>query len=199
MHKRLPRSPRTRFAGSVDTTTLIWVVVAVAVLVIAGIVIGLVARRRSTAHREAQHRKAEEIREKARESEIAAQEREAEAARARADVAAATADAERAKADAARAEVEARRRQGDIAEHEADAAERRAEYEESLAKADEIDPLVSDRERTAPADHAGDEPAPAADRRYDRHDGPLIDTGEGDRTDRTDTRIDRRDPGATGA
>jgi FtsZ-interacting cell division protein ZipA len=130
----------------VNSTTLIWIVVAIiAVLVIAGIIIALVttARGRREHRMEVQHTKAEEMRNDARETAIRAQQHEAEAARARADAAAAAAAAEDAKARAAQASVDAERRSGAIDDHQTEAEKLREQEAATRRKADETDPYVN--------------------------------------------------------
>lgn len=129
-----------------NSTTLIWIVVAIiVVLVIAGVVIALVATARGRReHRmEVQHNKAEEMRNDARETAIRAQQHDAEAARARADAAAAAAAAEDAKARAAQASVDAERRSGTIDDHRTEAEKLREQEAETRRKADQTDPYVN--------------------------------------------------------
>jgi membrane protein involved in colicin uptake len=126
-----------------DTSVLIWIIVAVVVVaVIVGIVL-MTSRRRAEHQRQLQHDKADKLREEARQAELAAREREAKAAQVRADSASAAAEAEQAKARAAQADVEARRLADSVGEHDSDAAKQRQAQAEALRKADEIDPLVN--------------------------------------------------------
>lgn len=130
-----------------NSTTLIWIVVAIiVVLVIAGIIIALVttARGRREHRLEVQHNKAEEMRNDARETAIRAQQHEAEAARARADAAAAAAAAEDAKARAAQASVDAERRSSVIDDHRTEAEKLREQEAATRRKADQTDPYVND-------------------------------------------------------
>ena len=121
-----------------DSTAVIWIIVVIAVALIAVVVIGyFVYRRNQGARDQRRHEQAEDMRRKARESAIAAQEVEANRARKQADAATAAAEAERAKARAAEAEVEARRFAD---EHANDVDKHRAQEEAILQKADAIDP-----------------------------------------------------------
>jgi len=144
----------------VNSTTLIWIVVAIiAVLVIAGIIIALVttARGRREHRMEVQHTKAEEMRNDARETAIRAQQHEAEAARARADAAAAAAAAEDAKARAAQASVDAERRSGAIDDHQTEAEKLREQEAATRRKADETDPYVTGGGTTTADDRTVDD------------------------------------------
>lgn len=136
-----------------DTTVLIWIIVAVVVVAIVIVLaLALTARGRRENRERAQHDKAEELRAEARESELAAREQEANVAQERANAAAAAAAAQQAQAQAAQADVEARRSAGKIGDYEAEAQERRDEQAETLRKADKVDPYVNDdevREETA--------------------------------------------------
>lgn len=128
-----------------DSTALIWIIVVIAVALVAVGVIAFVSRRNGARRDARQHEKAEELRAQARQSAVAAEELEAQRARAQADAATARAEAERAKARAAQAEVDARR----AAEENASELEKhRQEHAENLRKADELDPYVDD-DRTA--------------------------------------------------
>ena len=126
-----------------DTATLIWIIIGVIVVAIIIVVAVMVSRRNSTKRLEAQHAKAQDIREDARRTEMAAREREAQAAQARADSATAAAEAEQAKARAAQASIEAERAAATIDDHQSDAERLRAEQAEKLRKADELDPAVT--------------------------------------------------------
>jgi len=141
-----------------DTSVLIWIIVAVVVVaVIVGIVL-MTSRRRAEHQRQVQHDKAEKLREEARQAELAAREREAKAAQVRADSASAAAEAAQAKARAQQADVEARRLADSVGEHDSDAAKQRQAQAEALRKADEIDPLVNtdgSRGQTAEGDARG--------------------------------------------
>ena len=126
-----------------DTPTLIWIIIGVIVVAIIIVVAVMLSRRNSAKRLEAQHKKAEGLREDARRTEMAAREREAQAAQARADSATATAEAEQAKARAAQAGIEAERAAATIDDHASDAAKLREEQAEKLRKADEVDPAVT--------------------------------------------------------
>lgn len=183
-----------------DTTTLIWIIVGIIVVAIIVVVAVMMSRRNSAKKLEAQHAKAQEIREDARRTEMAAREREAQAAQARADSASAAAEAEQAKARAAQASIEAERAAATIDDHQSGAEKLRAEQAEKLRKADELDPAVTTAAdaRTGRDERATDgyTPAPGArrdtgatdDRRIVR-DGPDAATptdrdGDGIRDDR---------------
>jgi len=127
----------------VDTATLIWIIVGIIVVAIIVVIAVMMSRRNSAKKLEAQHAKAEDLREDARRTEMAAREREAQAAQARADSATAAAEAEQAKARAAQAGIEAERAAATIDDHQTDAAALRAEQAEKLRKADELDPAVT--------------------------------------------------------
>jgi type II secretory pathway pseudopilin PulG len=133
-----------------DTTTVIWIIVGI-VVVLAIVIIALVltARGRRTRRFEQQHERAERLRADARETELAAREHEAQAARAQADAAAANAAAEAAKARAAEAAIDAERRAGTIDEHRDEAAGLRERQAETLRKADDVDPYVGDDRTSA--------------------------------------------------
>lgn len=126
-----------------DASTLVWIIIGVVVVAIVIVVVVMLSRRNSSRHLQAQHDKAESMREEARRTEVAAREREAGAAQARADSAAAVAEAEQAKARAAQAGVEAERASAAIDGHTSDAARLREEQAEQLRKADDIDPAVT--------------------------------------------------------
>lgn len=126
-----------------DTATLIWIIIGIIVVAIIIVVAVMVSRRNSTKRLEAQHAKAQEMREDARRTEMAAREREAQVAQARADSATAAAEAEQAKARAAQASIEAERAAATIDDHRSDAEKLRAEQAEKLRKADELDPAVT--------------------------------------------------------
>jgi FtsZ-interacting cell division protein ZipA len=141
-----------------DTTVLIWIIVAVVVVAIIIVLALVLTRRGRTEHRErVQHDKAEDLRADARESELAAREQEANAAQERANAAAAAATAQQAQAQAAQADVEAQRRAGNIGEYEAEAQERRNEQEESLRRADDVDPYVTSDETRDETDFPAEE------------------------------------------
>ena len=75
-----------------DSTAVIWIIVVIAVALIAVVVIGyFVYRRNQGARDQRRHEQAEDMRRKARESAIAAQEVEANRARKQADAATAAA------------------------------------------------------------------------------------------------------------
>ena len=177
-----------------DTATLIWIVVAIIVVAIIIVVAVMLSRRNSAKKLEAQHAKAQDLREDARRTEMAAREREAQAAQARADSASAAAEAEQAKARAAQASIEAERVAGTIDGHQSDAAALRAEQEEKLRKADELDPHVtaddSRDDRTAPAGYT---PAPArADATTSRtHSNDVAADRDAERNDREAAAADR--------
>ncbi|MCR2808644.1 MULTISPECIES: hypothetical protein [unclassified Microbacterium] len=165
-----------------DTSTLIWIIVGIVVVVAVVIIIAVVLSRRNSAKRlEAQHEKAQGLREDARKTETAAREREAQAAQARADTASAAAEAEQAKARAAQASVEADRAAATIDDHASDAAKLRAEQAEKLREADKIDPAVT----TAGSRRTAD------DRRaVQGHEEPVFDDGTAAR-DRRDVVRDQ--------
>ena len=196
-----------------DTATLIWIIIGVIVVAIIIVVAVMMSRRNSAKRLEAQHAKAQDIREDARRTEMAAREREAKAAQARADAATAAAEAEQAKARAAQASINAENAAATIGDHESDAEKLRAEQAEKLRKADELDPHVTTTGDTRQArdDRTTDgyTPAPGSragttdDRRIVRDDAdaatPADRDGDGirddrevpptaDRTGRTDTR-----------
>lgn len=126
-----------------DSTALIWIIVAIVVLLAIVIAALLMTARGRREHRlDAQHDRAEKMRSSARDTALEAREHEAELARARADSASAAAAAERARADAAQASLAAERRAGDIDQHADDAARLRSEQAETLRRADEVDPYV---------------------------------------------------------
>lgn len=148
-----------------DTATLIWIIIGIIVVAIIIVVAVMMSRRNSAKKLEAQHAKAQDLREDARRTEMAAREREAQAAQARADSATAAAEAEQAKARAAQASIEAERAAATIDDHQTDAAALRAEQAEKLRKADELDPAVTTDAGTANAadghDVRDDRAAPA--------------------------------------
>ncbi|MEU1972572.1 hypothetical protein ABZ477_12995 [Microbacterium sp. NPDC019599] len=123
-----------------DSTALIWIILAIAAALVVVIVIAFFVARRNSGRRDAvRHEKAEDLRARARQSAVAAEEVEARRARVEADAATAAAEAERAKARAAQAEVDARR----YADEHADEVEKhRQEEAEIRRKADELDPYV---------------------------------------------------------
>ena len=170
-----------------DTATLIWIIVGIIVVAIIVVIAVMMSRRNSAKKLEAQHAKAQDLREDARRTEMAAREREAQAAQARADSATAAAEAEQAKARAAQAGIEAERAAATIDDHQTDAAALRAEQAEKLRKADELDPAVTTNtadERVARDDRAatdGYTPAP----------GARADTTDGRRTVQNDVAADR--------
>ena len=184
-----------------DTATLIWIVVGIIVVAIIVVIAVMMSRRNSAKKLEAQHAKAEDLREDARRTEMAAREREAQAAQARADSATAAAEAEQAKARAAQAGIEAERAAATIDDHQTDAAALRAEQAEKLRKADELDPAVTANaadERVVRDDRAatdGYTPAPGArtgttdDRRTVQND--VAADRDAERTDREAAAADR--------
>ena len=186
-----------------DTPTLIWIIIGIIVVAIIIVVVVMVSRRNSAKRLEAQHAKAEGIREDARRTEMAAREREADAAQARADSATAAAEAEQAKARAAQASIEAERAAATIDDHQADAEALRAEQAEKLRKADELDPAVTTASDRTPTDRTvADEPTAVEDRRIVRDNPDAADRDrDGVRDDREtvtdadgDVRTDTRPP-----
>lgn len=156
-----------------DTTVLIWIIVAVVVVaIIIVLAVVLTSRGRAEHRKQTQHDKAEHMRAEARESDFAAREQEANVARERANAAGAAAAAQQAQAQAEQADVEARRSAGNIGEYEAEAQERRSEQAEALRKADDVDPYVKDdvRDETTlpPEETAHDDGKPVT--RRDRDD-----------------------------
>jgi hypothetical protein len=170
----------------VDSTTLIWIVVGIiVVLVIVGVIIALMttARGRRERRMEHQHNRAEEMRNQARETALQAKQHEAEAARAHADAVAAKAEAEQAKARAAQAQVDAERRAGTIGEHQSEAQSLRAQEAEQRRKADDVDPYVNaDGTRTTPDGRRADDPRIDDGTGVDgtRVDDPRVDDGHRD-------------------
>jgi FtsZ-interacting cell division protein ZipA len=189
----------------VDTATLIWIIIGIIVVAIIIVVAVMMSRRNSAKKLEAQHAKAQDLREDARRTEMAAREREAQAAQARADSATAAAEAEQAKARAAQASIEAERAAATIDGHQTDAAALRAEQAEKLRKADELDPAVTTNaatghgardDRAAPAGYT---PAPARnettgateDRRIVRDNPDTVADRDAERVDREAAAADR--------
>jgi FtsZ-interacting cell division protein ZipA len=131
------RSPEARGkgGGTVDMSTIIWIIVGVIALVALVAVIAWVATsgRRREAQLESRRRESEELREKAAETDAAAREREVKAMRA-------DAAARQAQADAAAAQLEAERLEGAGREHRTDAERLRAEEAEQAQRAAAVDP-----------------------------------------------------------
>ncbi|WP_448810610.1 hypothetical protein [Agromyces bauzanensis] len=119
-----------------DTSTIVWIIVGIIVVIAIAVIVWLVtSRRRREAHLESERRKAAELRQSAYESDVARREREAEAARA-------AAAAKQAEADAMQARLESERLARESAGHQSDAEKLRIEAEERLQKADAVDPDV---------------------------------------------------------
>lgn len=123
-----------------DRTTLVWIVVGAAVLVLL-VVLALALRgRRGRVHDE-RREEAARLRQEADSERLELQRREAEAARV-------DAEARMAQAEADARAAEAARLQADAQEHAARVDSHRTEVEERLRRADEIDPDVrADRRR----------------------------------------------------
>lgn len=126
---------RGKGGGTVDMSTIIWIIVGVIALVALVAVIAWVATsgRRREAQLESRRRDAEELREKAAETDAAAREREVKAMQA-------DAAARQAQADAAAAQLEAQRLAGASQEHQTDAERLRAEQAEQARRAAAVDP-----------------------------------------------------------
>ncbi|MGO4593857.1 hypothetical protein AB4Z18_08540 [Leifsonia sp. 2TAF2] len=173
-----------------------WIILIVVVVVVIAVIaiIATVGRNRK---READRRRAEEMRQSAAQTELDARDREAKAARAA--------------ADAKQAEVDAERLRREAEERESSAASARSESEEAMRRADHVDPdvrtdkngnRIDDGTRTDAAAPAGTTPAgtartdatagtvppqdatvtPADDdasRRTARHEAPRFDDGTG--------------------
>ena len=167
-----------------DSTAVIWIIVVIAVALIAVVAIGFFVYRRNQGQRDQRkHEQAEDMRRKARESAIAAQEVEANRARKQADAATAAAEAERAKARAAEAEVDARR----FADEHADEADKhRAQEEAILQKADKLDPYGNSGQDGSRANAV-----PAGDTRATHDD--RVDPAPGDTAETSSTRRTRTD------
>ena len=167
-----------------DSTAVIWIIVVIAVALIAVVAIGFFVYRRNQGQRDQRrHEQAEDMRRQARESAIAAQEVEANHARKQADAATAAAEAERAKARAAQAEVDARRYAD---EHADDADNHRAKEEAILQKADALDPYGNNGQ-----DGARGSTAPVSDTRATRDD--RVGPAQGDTSDVPSPRRVRTD------
>jgi FtsZ-interacting cell division protein ZipA len=128
-----------------DTSTIIWIVVAIVVLAI--VVWFLLRRSRAMKEKRLQHQRDEatELRRTAESERIEVQEREASAAKVDAEARLAQAEADRKAAEAARLQQEAQERSEQV-------GERRTHVEDRLRRADEVDP---------------DHPGPDAQRRGD--------------------------------
>jgi cytoskeletal protein RodZ len=126
-----------------DTSVLIWIIVAIVVVALIAIGIWFFMRGRTEQRKRAEYEKAEKLREEARQKELSAREGEARAAQAKADAASAAAAAQQAQARAAQQDIEAQRLADSVGDHEAEAARLRAEQEQTLARADKVDPYVT--------------------------------------------------------
>ena len=115
-----------------DTSTIIWIIVAV---IVVAVVVALVARRSSARRVEAQRAEADSIRTQAQEHDRELRAREARAEETEAQARAARAEADRKAAEAKRLEAEAER-------HGEGAQEVREVRDEHLRRADETDPDV---------------------------------------------------------
>ncbi|WP_136707874.1 hypothetical protein [Agromyces sp. H66] len=125
-----------------ETSTIVWIIVGIVVIIAIAVVWLLTSRQRREAHRESERQKAAELRQSAHETDVARREREAEAARA-------AAAAKQAEADAAQARLESERLARESTSHQSDAEKLRSEAEERLQKADAVDPDVDCRDAEA--------------------------------------------------
>ncbi|WRH26259.1 LPXTG cell wall anchor domain-containing protein [Arthrobacter sp. JZ12] len=131
----MPSSPggfHFRKAEAMDTTTWVWIIIGIlVVLLIIGLIVFL-GRKRRQAHvqkkRREDHDRANQIREEAHAKDLEAREREAHATRAA--------------AEAQQAEVDAERLRREAEQRQADAQGLRRETEERARHADEIDPFA---------------------------------------------------------
>jgi len=154
-----------------STTAIVWIIVIVVVVLVLALVAVRMSGKKKTDRRREQ---ASEIREEAVSDERTVRKHEAEAAEKEALARQAQAEADRKAAAADRLNLEAQER----SEHATGA---RAEQRDRLARADEIDPDVTDR-RTDDADH-GDHGHGVG--RHDVHGDQNLADGIGHR-DRTD-------------
>lgn len=113
-----------------DIDWWVWLIIAVAAVLVIGVLVASLGRGRSVEHRRSE---AAELREKAREAQEEAQARETEAA------------ATRAKVEEAKVRADELERRAD--EQKESAAQLKDEARERLVKADRIDPDVEDLER----------------------------------------------------
>ena len=163
-----------------DTSTIIWIVVAV---VIIGAIIAFLVSRSGTRREEASRAKAAEIREKAQEHDRRLRESEASAAEA-------NAQSEMARVEAQKRELEAERLATEAANRSEGASAVRRERDEQLRLADLRDPDVMTDKDGYRVDEQGN--------RLDQAGGSLDDGGlpSSDRTGfdaRHETSADRRD------
>jgi len=142
--KPLPGTISARLAGmtdlrrriTVETSTIIWIIIGI--IVVVAIVVAIVMatdKRRRIARVEADRRRAADLRQSAVETEAAARQREADAARA-------AADAKQAEAAAAQARLDSDRLVRESTDHRSDADGLHSEAEDRLRKADTLDPDV---------------------------------------------------------
>jgi flagellar biosynthesis/type III secretory pathway M-ring protein FliF/YscJ len=154
-----------------ETSTVVWIVVAVIVLIA---LIAVIAKMASKKKHERDRAHASQLRETAATEAGDLQRKEALAKESDAKAAGARAEAERKAAEAERLEAEARDRMGT-------AAEQRHEHQEHLRKADELDPDVKHPAPTTDGPHddratasddgraEGDDPARADERHGGSH------------------------------
>lgn len=178
-----------------ETSTIVWIIVGIVVVIAIAVVIWLLtSRQRREAHLESERRKAAELRQSAYETDVTRREREAEAARA-------AAAAKQAEADAAQARLESERLTRESVGHQSDAEKLRTEAEERLQKADALDPDVDTdrRDDVTDAERRTVRNEPVADRREqdkaytaDTADADHDRDGRVDDTQRRDTETGRR-------
>jgi membrane-bound lytic murein transglycosylase len=113
-----------------DTAQLVWIIVAIVIVIAVVALVAALARKRRAAHaeqqREADRRRAEELRQTAQQADLQARERDATALKA--------------EADARQAEVEAERLRMQAERHAADARSSHDRAQDHFRQAEEVDP-----------------------------------------------------------